>query len=210
MMVPKIPRFTHEDYEIVERQVPYEGVFRLAKYSIQHRLFDDNWSGTFSREVLERPSAVAVLPYDPELDRVILIQQFRAGAIADPQSPWLIEIVAGCLSGNEKPEDVAVRETEEEAGCIIQALHPLYQYFVSPGGSNEYLHIYVGKIDARDAGGVHGLAEENENINVLNLTTEEALNMLAQGEIKTAPAIFSLQWLAYNRQRLPELWQEIT
>lgn len=208
-MDPKIPRFTHEDYEIVERQVLYEGIFRFAKYLIQHRQFDGGWTPTIKREVLERPSAVSVLPYDPVLDRVILIQQFRPGALADPESPWLIEIVAGCLSPGEQPIDVAIRETHEESGCILQAIHPLYDFFVSPGGSNEYLNTYIGKIDASNAGGIHGLEEENENINVLNLTREEALNMLARGEIKTAPAILSLQWLAYNRERLPELWQEI-
>lgn len=207
-MDQKIPHFTHKDYEIVEKQVPYNGVFRLAKYHLRHRLFGGEWSPVFVREVLERPSAVAVLPYDPVLNRVILIQQFRAGALADPNNPWLIEIVAGCIAPNEDLDAVAVREAEEEAGCMIQALYPIYDYFVSPGGSNEELRIYIGKIDATEVGGVHGLPDENEDINVLNLSLEEAISMVQQGKIKTSPAILSLQWLEYNRKNLPKLWQE--
>lgn len=200
--------FTQKDYEVVEKQIKYKGFFSLVKYYLRHKLFDDQWSPFFYREILERPSAVAVLPYDPLLDRVILIQQFRAGALANSQNPWLIEIIAGCLAGTENPEEVAIREAQEEAGCKLQVLQLLYDYFVSPGGSNEQIKIYIGKIDATGIGGIHGIVEEHENINVLNLTTEEAFTMLHRGEIKTAPAILSLQWLEYNRKNLNKLWQK--
>lgn len=198
--------FSQNDYEIVKREVLYQGVFRLVRYHLRHQLFNNGWSKTFTREVLERTSSVAVLPYDPILDQIVLIEQFRAGALANPQSPWLIEVVAGIYE-DEKPDDVAIRETDEEAGCKILDLYPIYDVFVSPGGSNEHLDIYIGRIDASDAGGIHGLEYENENIRAFTLPVDEAYKLLQEGKIKTSPAIISILWLQLNREWLRQLWQ---
>ncbi len=208
-MYEKIPpHFTHDDYEIVERKTLYQGVFRLASYKVRYKLFNGGWSEIVSREVLERLSAAAILPYDPYLDQIILIEQFRPGAISDPTSPWLIEIVAGVYHPGDKPDATAVREAAEEAGCKIEALYPIYDYFVSPGGSNEYLHVYCGKVDTSTAGGVFGLKEENEDIRVIVMPADEAFERMRGGYIKTAPAIVALQWLQLNRHLLKVLWQE--
>lgn len=194
---------TKEDYEIVKREVLYQGVFRLVRLHIRHRLFNGNWSPVFTRELLERTSAVSVLPYDPLLDRVILIEQFRPGALKTLENPWLIEIVAGVISSpNETPEAVAIREAQEEAGCNIQALYPIFDFLVSPGGTDEYLNAYIGKVDATHVQGTYGLAHEHEDIRVLNLSTDDAFAMVRHGRIKTVPAILSLQWLEYNRHLL--------
>lgn len=204
----KKPPFNHDDYEIVEREVLYDGVFRLCRYHIRYRLFDGGWSETINREVLERSSAAAVLPYDPRLDQVVLIEQFRPGALAYPPGPWLIEVVAGIIDINEKPSEVAIREAYEEAGCTIQTLYPINNYFVSPGGCNEYVHLYCGKINASAVGGVHGLQDESENIRAYAMPAEQAFEALCNGQIKTAPAIIALQWLQINRQMLRALWQD--
>jgi ADP-ribose pyrophosphatase len=194
--------FSKNDYEIMQREVLYQGVFRLVRLHLRHRLFNGGWSNVFSREVLERGTAAAVLPYDPILDRVILIEQFRPGALADPKNPWQIEIPAGMLGHNEKPLDVAVRETKEEADCEVSHLELIYDYFVSPGGTTEYLHIYCGLVDSQGVGGIHGLIQENEDIRVLNISADEAITRLQNREIKNAPAIIALQWLMLNRERL--------
>lgn len=199
--------FTQEDYEIVERTILYEGVFRLVRNQIRFRLFDGDWSQTVSREVLERMSAAAILPYDPHLDQVVLIEQFRPGALAQPSSPWLLEVVAGVYSSNEKPDEVAIREAQEEAACEINEIQLIQDYFVSPGGSNEYLHLFCGKVNASAIGGIHGLKSENEDIRAFALPAEDAFKMLQRGEIKTAPAIIALQWLQLNRAWLKALWQ---
>ena len=200
--------FTHNDYEIVNREVLYQGVFRLARYSIRHRLFSGGWSDVFTREVMERFSAAGVLPYDPVLDRVILIEQFRPGSLADPTSPWLIEIPAGVLVGDTKPEDLAHSEAFEEAGCTLTHLAPICDYFVSPGGCNEYIHLYCGRVDASHAGGIHGLKHEHEDIRVLNIPAEEAFEHLYAGNIKTSPAITTLFWLQLHRNRLRDVWTD--
>lgn len=199
-------KFGHDDYEIVNREELYRGVFRLARYHIRHRLFKEGWSQTFTREILERYSAAAVLPYDPISDRVILIEQFRAGALSDPKSPWLIEIPAGVLVDDAKPEDVAYSEAMEEAGCKISDLYPICEFFVSPGGSNEYLNLYCGKVDASQIGGIHGLKHEHEDIRVLNVPADDAFAMVYAGEIRTPPALMALFWLQYHRIRLQEIW----
>ena len=198
--------FTHESYEIVNREIMYQGVFRLCRYQLRYQLFQGGWSDTVTREILERLSAAAVLPYDPVTDQVVLIEQFRPGAIAHPVSPWLIEIVAGILDSQEAPDEVAIREAEEEAGCTITTLIPVCDYFVSPGGSNEYLSIYCGRTDTSNIGGIHGLAVENEDIRAFCLSADEAFSRLRSGFIKTAPAIIALQWLELNRVFLRELW----
>ena len=199
--------FTQQDYKIIERKVLYQGVFTLVRLTLQHRLFDGTWSEQIQRELLERRSAAAILPYDPVLDRVILIEQFRPGSFADPQSPWLIEIPAGVLGKNEQPNEVAHREAIEEANCHISHLTPICEYFVSPGGTDEYLNLYCGKVDSRDIKGVHGLKNEHEDIRVINIPTDEAIAKFYAGQIKTSPAIIALLWLQSHRKQLQEEWQ---
>ena len=199
--------FSQNDYEVLAREVPYQGIFRMARYQLRFRLFNGNWSEPVWREVMERKSAVGILPYDPVLDQVVLIEQFRPGAIANPSSPWLIEVVAGIYEKNESPPDVAKRESIEEAGCEILDLYPVCEYFVSPGGCNEYLHLYCGRVDASAIGGIHGLADEHEDIRAFVLPAEEAFQMVQEGKVKTSPAIISLQWLQLNREWLKQLWQ---
>lgn len=190
-----IKQFGHDDYEILNCEPLYKGIFSLSRYTLRHRLFKGGWTNAFSLERFERKSAVAVLPYDPVLDRVILIEQFRIGAIADPVSPWLIEIPAGVIDPNETPDDVAHRETMEEAACELLELQPIFKYFVSPGGSNEFLHLYYGRVDASHIDGIHGLDHENEDIRVLNVSSKEAFDLMNQGKIKNAPALLGLLWL---------------
>lgn len=196
----------HSDYEIIAREVLYQGVFRMVRYSLRHRYFSGDWSDVFTREVMERYSAVAVLPYDPVLDRVILIEQFRPGALADPVSPWVIEIPAGVISKNEKPDELAYREATEETGCELTQLHPICETYVSAGGSNEYLHIFCGKVDAQAINGVHGLKHEHEDIRVINISTDEAFAALQANKIKTTPALIALYWLQSNRRHIQEQW----
>jgi ADP-ribose pyrophosphatase len=205
-MSVKLPPFTQQDCEIIEREVLYRGIFCLARYHVRFRLFNGGWSDIIQREVLERLSASAVLPYDPILDQVILIEQFRPGTLTHQTSPWLTEIVAGVIEKDQAPEEVARREAVEEANCNISDLHPICEYFPSPGGSNEYLHLYCARIDASQIGGVHGLKNENEDIRAYAISAEEAFKKLEDGLIKTTPAIISLQWLQLNKEKLRNLW----
>lgn len=195
-----------DDVEVVEREACFRGFYQLDRLHLRHRLFAGDMGKLISRELFVRHDAVCVLPYDPQRDCVVLIEQFRVGALDKSLNPWLIELVAGLIDKDEQPEEVARREAVEEAGLELAELWPLPQYYPSPGGSDERVHLYVGRCDSRGAGGVHGLEEEGEDIRVLVWSLDEALAALDDGRIDNAASIIALQWLALNRDKLRERW----
>lgn len=192
--------------EVLEKTICFEGFFRIEKYRLRHRLFSGDWSHPLVREVFERGHAAAVLPYDPIRDEVILIEQFRVGALAAADGSWLLEIVAGMIEAGETPQDVVKRESIEEADCIISDLIPLYDFFVSPGGTTERVALFCGRVDSTHAGGVHGAIEEGEDIKVHVVPLDTAIAFLNSGKITSASAIIALQWLALNRASVCARW----
>lgn len=192
--------------EIVEQRTCYQGFFRMEHYRLHHRRYDGGMSPLLSRELFERGHAAAVLPYDPVLDRIVLLEQFRIGALTAPGGPWLLEIVAGIIEPGETAVEVVRREMQEEAGCALLDLEPICEYLVSPGGTSERISLYCGRVDADGVGGIHGLAEEGEDIRVTAVTFEEAMTLLATGQINSASPIIALQWLQMNRSRLRRQW----
>lgn len=194
------------DVEILEKTVCFEGFFRIERYRLRHRLFSGDWSHPLVRELFERGHAAAVLPYDPIRDEVVLIEQFRVGALNAPGGPWLMEIVAGIIEADETTEDVVKRESIEEANCIITDLIPLYNFLVCPGGATESVTLFCGRVDTTHAGGVHGASEEGEDIKVHVVAVDTALALLQAGKINSVSAIIALQWLALNRDHVRTIW----
>lgn len=188
-----------DDYEIVARETGYDGFFRLDRLSVRFRRYDGGWS-EITREVLERGHTVGVLLYDPARDKVVLVEQFRAPAVDAPGGPWLIETVAGIIEEGETPEDVARRETAEETSLAVGAIERIGAFMLSPGGASEFITLYLGRVDSRDAGGVHGI--DDEDIRSVVMDTDDALAAVADGRIVAANAVIALQWLALNRARL--------
>jgi len=180
----------------------FQKYFKLDEYHVSHELFGGGSSPVFMREIFERGVVVAVLPYDPERGKVVLIEQFRAGAIEDGDGPWLIECVAGVIEAGESEADVALRECVEEAGCEICRLEPISRYYVSPGGTSEHCSLFCGIVDSDGVGGIHGLADEHEDIRVLVVDSAEAYEWLSAGKIRSAATIIALQWLQLNEARL--------
>ncbi|MEM1243984.1 MAG: NUDIX domain-containing protein [Pseudomonadota bacterium] len=192
-----------QDFEITACENVYEGYFILQKLKLRFKTFAGPWSPIVTREYFKRPYAVAVLLFDAKLDRVVLVQQFRLGLYEDnSQSPWVIECVAGMLDNHSSPEDNAKRETLEETGLIIKKLLPVYNFWTSPGVCNEKVHLFCGIIDATNAQGLHGLASEAEDIRVINLSFQEALDLIDQGHINNAYTLIALQWLQINHSKL--------
>ncbi len=195
-----------DDVEILEKTICFQGFFRLERYRLRHRLFNGDWSPPLTREIFERGHAAAVLPYDPAKDEIILIEQFRPGAMTAPGGPWLLEIVAGIIESGETAEEVVEREGMEEANCAISDLIPLYDYCVSPGGTTERIALFCGRVDTTNAGGVHGVSEEGEDIKVHVVSLDHALNLLRSGRLNSASVIIALQWLALNREQVRMQW----
>ncbi|HUL12456.1 MAG TPA: NUDIX domain-containing protein [Methylococcaceae bacterium] len=195
-------RSSTKSFELVEETPVYHGFFKLIGMRFRHTLFRGGWSGVVSRELFHRGSCVAVVPYDPVNDSVVLIEQFRVGAMKANADPWLLEIVAGAIEEGEHADEVARRESREEAGCELQELIRICEFFTSPGGSSEKITLYCGIVDTANLGGVHGLEEEDEDILVSVVSFNEAWASLESGRIESAIPIIGLQWLAMNRQRL--------
>jgi ADP-ribose pyrophosphatase len=189
-------------WKLVKHLTLFEKYFRLDEYSLSHELFGGGDSPVFTREIFERGSVVAVLPYDPERRKVVLIEQFRAGAIEDPDGPWLIESVAGVIEPGESTQQVALRECVEEAGCEIRQLQVISQYYVSPGGTSEHCSLYCGLVDSDGVAGIHGLPDENEDIRVMVVDAEEAFAWVREGRIRSSATIIALQWLELNQARI--------
>ena len=200
-------KFSLTDVTIHNVETRFQGFFKIDCYQLSHKLFNGGQSDILSREIFERGDAVVLMPYDAKLDKVILLEQFRPGAIREGETPWLLEFVAGMFNANENPEDVAVREAEEEAGLIIPSddLISILSYFSSPGGMSEKIHLYAACIDTSKLNNdksVYGLDGENEDILVHIIPRSEAMTLLSQGKINTAATIIGLQWLALNYQSL--------
>ena len=195
-----------DDVEILERQTGYSGVFRLEKLRLRHRRYDGNWTGPLDREVFDRGEAVAVVPYDPVQDAVVLIEQFRTGAFFAGWPPWMLEIVAGIIDAGEQALDVAAREMKEETGLAVTHLEPIARFMPSPGAMSETVEMYVGRVDASEAASAGGLATEGEDIRVLVMPADDAVGLLDTGRIDTAITLIGLQWLALHRHALRERW----
>jgi ADP-ribose pyrophosphatase len=201
-----IEQMGRDDVEIVEREPCFQGFYKLDRLHLRHRQFAGGMGPLLSRELFVRHDAVCVLPYDPQRDAVVLIEQFRVGALDKSQNPWLLELVAGLIDKDEQPEQVARREALEEAGLTLGALWPITAYYPSPGGSDERVHLFVGRCDSTGAGGIHGLEEEGEDIRVHVWSLEDALQAVRDGRIDNAASIIALQWLALNRAEVRGLW----
>jgi ADP-ribose pyrophosphatase len=195
-----------KDVEVIARETVYQGYFRIDRYRLRHRTFAGGWSGEVVREVFERGHAVVVLLYDPDRDQVALIEQFRPGAYAAGWHPWLIECVAGIIEEGEKPDDVARRETREEAGSDPTDLLHIGDYLVTAGGSSESCRLYCARVDCSKIDGIHGLADEGEDIRVMVLASDEAVAMARDNRINNAMAVLALQWLALEKDGLRARW----
>ncbi len=191
-------QFGQEDVQIDESDLVYNGYFKMVKYRFRHRLFAGGWSDTIERELFERGQAVAMLPYDPVTDSVVLVEQIRIGAMLASDEPWQLEIIAGIIDKDESPDEVAIRESEEEAGLPVQDLIPITSYLSTSGGCSERIHLYLGKVDASKAKGIHGLPEEGEDILVHVVQRETAYQWVQSGKIENAASIIALQWLMLN------------
>ena len=192
------------DLAIRAQRQPYANFFAVEEYDLRFRRFDGTMSPEINRAVFVSGDAVTVLPYDPARDRVLLVEQFRAGPMGrgDPQ-PWMLEAIAGRIDPEETPEQAARREAEEEAGLTLGALEYIGGYYPSPGAKMEYLYAYVALCDLPDgSAGVFGLEGEAEDIRGHLLSFDELMALVASGEVNNGPLLITVLWLQRERARL--------
>jgi len=195
------------DVEIVRRETVYRGFFDLDVLQLRHRRFDGGMSAPLRRELFKIDDAVCVLPYDPERDAVVLIEQFRVGALDHPRGPWLLECVAGLMDEGETAEGTARREIVEETGLRPRRIEKIGTYAATPGAVTEHVTCFVAQVDAREAGGVHGLASEHEDIKTHLVDAGEAFGWIDEGRITAVNALVPLRWLQVHRHDLRRRWQ---
>lgn len=205
-------KFNRDDVQLLAEQASFKGFFQLKTLRLRHRLFDGGWSDDIERELLVRGDAAAVLLYDPLQDAVALVEQFRVGVLGSERaeqqgdSPWLLELVAGMIEPGEAAAGVAKREALEEAAVEVLAIEQIARFYASPGGCDEYLYLFAAKVDLANAGGIHGLEAEHEDIRVHVLPASEFMAMVQRDEINSAFTLIAAQWLQLNHQRLKEQW----
>lgn len=197
------PAFKLTDVRLELDEPLYQGFFRLHRLTLSHPRFEGG-RVRIQRELLDRGDAVCVLLYDPQRDAVVLVEQFRPGALTKTDAPWLLELVAGVVEPGETPEDVARRESVEEAGIALGELIPITGYLPSPGGCDEWVELFCACISAPESGGVFGLDEEGEDIKVHVIPAVDAFALVEQRVINNAAAIIALQWLQLNHERLKQ------
>lgn len=190
------------DWKIISKKIRYKGFLSIDEYTLKHDLYAGGESGVITRQLMERGHAVAILLFDPDLDKLVLIEQFRIGAKDDEESPWLLELVAGMIEEHESAEQVVVRECMEEAGVEVKGVRELFTYYASPGGCSEKITLYYAEVDSSKANGIHGLDSEAEDIKVIVLDYQDIVKRLDNGEINSATPILAMQWLQLHHAEL--------
>ncbi|MDM1020537.1 NUDIX domain-containing protein [Acinetobacter sp. VNK23] len=194
--------YSASDVTIESREPIFRGFIQVEKVSFRHRLFNQpDYSPVIQRELIHRPEAAGVLLYNDQQQRFALIEQFRVGALNDTDSAWQLEIIAGVLDGDEAPEDCIRRESLEESGCEVQQLQHLFSFYPSAGACSEFFHLYAAEVELPKMGGIFGMPDEGENIQLHLFDYSELGTLLKNGRLRNAPVIMALQWLAQHLQQ---------
>ena len=199
-------KFGAQDVRVLDDQTVWSGYFSIRRLTLQHRCFAGGWSEPVVREVFERGDAVGVLPYDPQTDSLVMIEQFRPGALRGEASPWMLELIAGVVEAGENDEEVVHREALEEASCELSELVPIATVLPSAGACTERVRLFCGRVSSAAIGAVCGLQEEGEDILVHAVPRTDALQLLADDRIPNGHTLIALQWLHIHGQSLRERW----
>ncbi|ALL66233.1 GDP-mannose pyrophosphatase YffH [Paraburkholderia caribensis MBA4] len=188
---------TADRVRIVDVQVLSDDWYVLKKTAFDYRRADGSWQRQ-SRETYDRGNGATLLLYDPRRRTVVLTRQFRLPAFVNGHEGMLIETPAGSLE-EASPEERIRAEVEEETGYRVECVRKVFEAFMSPGSVTEKLYFFVAEYDA-DArisrGG--GIADEGEDIEVLELPFDDALAMVAKGDIVDGKTIMLLQYAALH------------
>lgn len=198
----KTAAFGLSDVEILQRERVFDGFLKMDRLRLRHKLFDGGWGPELTRELLSRGPAVAAVLYDPVNDLIGLVEQFRVGCLDEPSGPWALEVVAGILDCGGTPEQAIRRELLEEADISPRELRYICDYLSSPGGCDEKLYLFCAIADLSQAGGIHGLETENEDIRLCIHPAAEVFANLYSGSMNNAATLICLQWLQLHQGSL--------
>jgi len=190
--------------QLLQTKQAFKGFFKIDVLSYRHSLYQGGWSPKVERELFCRGQAVVILLYDLKQQCLVLVEQCRAGALQEaiqanqPEKAWLIEPVAGMIDEGETPEAAAKREIQEEAGIAVEQLEYVCQFYPSPGGSDEILHLYAAEVDSQKLPEFSGLAEEGEDIRLVQYPFKQVKSALQQASFNVASTWIALQWFVFQ------------
>ena len=190
--------------QIEDLKREYLGFFALNQVDLNYPFFDNSTSGLKSRTILMGSEASLILPYDPILDKVLLVEQFRIGPFCrGDKAPWVYEPVAGMIEFGEKPEDAAKREVFEEAGIQVTNLVKINSGYPNPGEATTYFYNYIGIVDLSDySPGIYGVRDEGEDIRTHVIDFKEVLSWSISNKLRVLPLTTMVLWLALNKLKL--------
>lgn len=182
----------------INKDILSDNWYTLYKYTYEYQKEDGSWEKQI-RESYDRGNGAAILLYNKDRGTVILTKQFRMPTYVNGNpSGMMIEVCAGVLDGAE-PEDCIKKEVEEETGYRIDHVQKVFESYMSPGAVTEILHFFIGEYrEQMKIGDGGGAEDETENIEVLEVLFDTALNMITNGEIKDAKTIMLLQYARLN------------
>lgn len=185
-------------YKIISKKKLYKGFYEANELEFVYQKHDGNWSSKLKREIFGGAHVAGLLPYDPNKNEILLIQQFRPGIVKRYNKSLLYEIVAGMIDRDETPKESAKRECLEETGCKVKKIIPIQNYFPAPGSSESYYHLFIGEIDTFQGKRITGLKTENEDILVKSFKVNEVKKFLKNKIIVNGLTLVALQWFFLN------------
>lgn len=185
--------------KITETELLSDNWYVLNKVTFDYQKDDGEWE-TQQREAYDRGNGAAILLYNQQKGTIILTRQFRLPTyINGNEDGMMIEVCAGILD-KDKPEDCIRKETREETGYNVSKVKKVFESYMSPGSVTEILYFFVAEYtDEMKVAAGGGLAEEQENIEVLELSFMKAIEMMSNGEIKDAKTIMLLQYAQIHK-----------
>jgi ADP-ribose pyrophosphatase len=199
---------TNDDSYFAKAKIEIAGETTLSNAWTKLSTFDVDYTDSrgdphrLKREIYHRTPAACILLYDPKRNTIVFVRQFRLAAHLTGFPAWVIEVPAGLLDGDD-PEEAIRREAIEETGFRVRETRFLFKALTAPGSVTEVVHFFVALIDSTDRvaeGG--GLADEHEDLEVMEVALDEAATMIETGEIHDVKTILLVQWAMLNRSRL--------
>ena len=189
-----------EQVETLSEESLLDGFFKVSKFLLRHSTLDAQWSPPIERLVLQRPDAVCAIVYHEQRDALLVVRQFRAG-VAQKDHGWMTELAAGLVDPGESPETAIVREIREELGYQVKNPRLIKTIYTSPAILSERIFIYFVTVsDASKVSSGGGVPEENEDIELLEVRSNEIERFLAENTTIDAKTLIGMEWFVKTRQ----------